>query len=163
MDAQVIICDNTHVRWTGGRLTSTFVETMASYRRMRNVTGAERLRLATDVLKKVAGHEVLPGARSPWVDQYRQRWTDLVLDIRHTAAEAAFDSANYGIAHELCEQVLGEDPYRERAWRLAMRVASAVGDTDRVIAAYRGCETALRDLRTEPSMSTRQLLNSLRP
>ena len=33
----------------------------------------------TDVLKNVAGHEVLPGARSPWVDQYRQRWTDLVL------------------------------------------------------------------------------------
>jgi DNA-binding SARP family transcriptional activator len=164
MNAQdAIISDSTHVRWNGGRLTSTFVETMASYRRMRNVTGTERLRLATDVLKHVADHEVLPGARSPWVAQHRQRWTDLVLDIRHTAAEAAYESGNYGIAYSLSEQVLRQDPYRERAWRLAMMVASAVGDTDRVIAAYRRCEAALEELRTEPSDSTRQLLDRLRP
>jgi DNA-binding SARP family transcriptional activator len=43
-----------------------------------------------------------------------------------------------------------------------MRVANAVGDEDRVIAAYRRCTSALDALGAVPSDSTRQLLAQLR-
>jgi DNA-binding SARP family transcriptional activator len=162
-DVELVICDSTQVRWNGGRLTSAYVETLASYRRMRVVTGAERLRLALTVLKIVDGREVLPGARSSWVAGHRQHWAELICDIKHTAAEAAYETADYGLAHELTQQVLAHDPYRERAWRLAMKIASAVGDNDRVIAAYRACEAALREVPAQPSPSTRTLLDQLRP
>jgi DNA-binding SARP family transcriptional activator len=99
---------------------------------------------------------------APWITDHRERWAKLILDIRHTAAEAAFEAANYGLAHRLVKQVLAENPYRERAWRLAMKIASAVGDTDGVIAAYRGCGAALRELPTEPSPATRALFDQLR-
>jgi hypothetical protein len=47
-------------------------------------------------------------------------------------------------------------------WRLKMRVADAIGDPDRIIAAYRACERALARLDTRPPGSTRRLLTDLR-
>jgi DNA-binding SARP family transcriptional activator/tetratricopeptide (TPR) repeat protein len=156
-----IVSDGAQVRWNHGRLTTTYAETMAAYRRLRNVTGSERLRLVTRLLDDVSGREILPGARSPWAAEHRLRWSGLVRDLRQTAAEAAYESANYGLAHRLVRAVLVEDPYRERAWRLAMNVASAVGDSDQVIAAYRGCESALSQLSVKPSAATRDLFDRL--
>jgi DNA-binding SARP family transcriptional activator len=58
--------------------------------------------------------------------------------------------------------VAREDPFREATWRLAMRIASALGDDDRVIARFRSCEQALREIGAEPSETTRRLLEALR-
>jgi DNA-binding SARP family transcriptional activator len=43
-----------------------------------------------------------------------------------------------------------------------MRIASATGDEDRVIDAYRRCKFALGELGATPSDSTQQLLGQLR-
>jgi LuxR family transcriptional regulator, maltose regulon positive regulatory protein len=58
--------------------------------------------------------------------------------------------------------VFAIDPYRERAWRLAMRIVAAYGDDDRVIAVFRRCERALVEVGIAPSPSTRRLLDALR-
>jgi ATP/maltotriose-dependent transcriptional regulator MalT/DNA-binding SARP family transcriptional activator len=157
----VQVCDG-HVQWSGGVLTSTYVSAMTAYRRLRTVNGSERLTLSLQLLKDLDGKPFLQGARSIWALDHQERWAALVLDICHTAAEAAFDTARYGLAHRLVQQVLARDAYRERAWRLSMKIASYVGDTDRVIAAYHGCEAALRELPTTPSRATRALLDQLR-
>ena len=70
--------------------------------------------------------------------------------------------AAIGDAERLVAAVLRDDPYREAAWRLQMRLASAVGDEDRVIGAFRGCERALGELGTRPAGATRHLLDALR-
>src|SRR5262249_55098470 len=118
-DTDCLHSNGSRVRWNRGALSSTFTETRTQYRRMRPSTGQERLRLALDTLHRVAGKDVLAGARSPWTTEHRERWATLILDIRHTAAEAAYETADYGVAHRLVKQVLAEDAYRERAWRLA--------------------------------------------
>ncbi|KAA1397115.1 BTAD domain-containing putative transcriptional regulator [Aeromicrobium ginsengisoli] len=160
-DPECITLEPARVVWNRGSLSSTYVEATTSYKRLRTVTGQQRLELAMKVLQDVDGKEVLPGTRSPWVTDHRERWAALVLDIRHAAAEAAFDTADYGVAHRFVRQVLAADPYRERAWRLAMKVADAVGDTDRVIGSYRSCELALKELSTSPSEATRKLFATL--
>jgi predicted amino acid dehydrogenase len=43
-----------------------------------------------------------------------------------------------------------------------MRLAHATGDSDRVLAAYRSCERALRELGAEPSATTSALVRDLR-
>jgi DNA-binding SARP family transcriptional activator len=58
--------------------------------------------------------------------------------------------------------VVGDDPLREVAWRLLMRVFDALGDDTGVIRSYHDCERALTQLGTSPSPSTRQLLERLR-
>ncbi len=161
-DPDCLQTDGNRVVWKRGPLTSTFSATLISYRRIRRVSGRERLRLALETLERVSGKEVLPGAPSPWATEHRRCWATLILDIRHTAAGAAYETADYGVAHRLVKQVLAEDAYRESAWRLAMKVASAIGDTDGVIAAYRGCEAALHELAATPSAATRELFDRLR-
>lgn len=43
-----------------------------------------------------------------------------------------------------------------------MQVGSALGDADRVLAAYRRCRQALEELGVEPSETTTQLFDRLR-
>lgn len=150
------------VRWTLGDLESDFTAMHTRLLRLRNVQGAQRLALATAALADLPGGEYLPGSRSDWANDQRRRWNDLDLDLHHAAAEAAFEVADYGNSHLLIETVIARDPFRERAWRLEMRIAGAVGDGDGVIAAYRGCERALDALGITPTDSTRQLLQRLR-
>ena len=97
-----------------------------------------------------------------WAAERREQLTQLATDARHDAAELAFDAGRYQDAERLVAAILDHDPFREGAWRLEMRIASAVGDDDRVISAYRSCERALGELGTAPSTSTRQLLDTLR-
>ena len=65
-------------------------------------------------------------------------------------------------AARLVDAILEHDAFREAAHRLEMRIANAIGDEDRVIAAYRHCERVLGELGTTPSSTTRRLLETLR-
>ncbi|MFD2416519.1 hypothetical protein [Amycolatopsis pigmentata] len=159
---QCIEVDAERVTWTFGELTSDFVEAQSAYRRLRDVNGRQRLKLAQRLLAEVVGGEFLASARSMWTIGQRAVWQDLVVDIRFAAAEAAFAANQLGVAHVLVREVLAADRYRERAWRLAMRIAAAVGDDDRVISLFRQCETALAEVPAVPSGSTRRLLDDLR-
>ncbi|MEU2282989.1 hypothetical protein ABZ614_13840 [Streptomyces sp. NPDC013178] len=154
--------DPERVTWAFGELTSDLVETQTACRRLRDVSGRLRLQLARRLLSTVGTGEFLPGARSLWAVEQRDLWRRLLLDIRFAAAEAAFTENQLGVAHILVREVLGADRYRERAWRLAMKIASAVGDGDRVIALFQECERALAEVPAEPSESTCRLLRDLR-
>jgi DNA-binding SARP family transcriptional activator len=161
-DAGCIAVDANRVWWAAGSLGSDFVDLQVRQRRLRNVSGYARLRLAMEALDAVGDEVFLDGARSRWAIEQRASWLQLVLDTKHAAAEAAYEVSDYGMAHRFVSQVLSQDPYRERAWRLAMRIASAVGDNDRVLSLYLQCEKALTDVPAEPAGPTRRLLESLR-
>ncbi|MEU6349287.1 hypothetical protein ABZ896_08165 [Streptomyces sp. NPDC047072] len=150
------------VTWAFGELSSDLVETQTAYRRLRDVSGPLRLQLARRLLSAVGTGEFLPGARSLWAVEQREVWHGLLLDIRFAASEAAFAENQLGVAHILVREVLEIDRYRERAWRLAMKIAAAVGDGDRVLALFRDCERALAEVPAQPSESTRRLLRDLR-
>jgi DNA-binding SARP family transcriptional activator len=106
--------------------------------------------------------EFLPHAESSWVDARREELREIVNDARQGAAEAAFECGSYRDAEALVHRLLEEDPYREAAWRLSMRIASALGNEDRVISTFRACEQTLGTAGIPPSESTRRLLDQLR-
>jgi DNA-binding SARP family transcriptional activator len=124
--------------------------------------GDERLTATVEALAVFDRGEYLPGIRSHWVDERRQRLNELATDARYEAAELAFAAGILDQADRLAAHVLTADPFREAAWRLTMRIASALGDDDGVIRAYQRCERALARLGTEPAPSTRELLGRLR-
>ncbi|PXY29517.1 BTAD domain-containing putative transcriptional regulator [Prauserella flavalba] len=123
--------------------------------------GEDRLTALSSALS-IASGEYLPEFQSPWVEQRREELAVLCTDSRCEAAETAFATGDFRRAHALAEEVLATDPFRESMWRLKMRVADAVGDADRVMATYRACEDALRQLGAEPAPSTRRLRDDLR-
>ena len=81
---------------------------------------------------------------------------------RLQAAQTQYEQEQFLDAERLAREALAQDPYQESAWRLLMRVGSAVGDEDRVITAFRQCQRALAELDATPSDSTRRLLDQLR-
>jgi ATP/maltotriose-dependent transcriptional regulator MalT/DNA-binding SARP family transcriptional activator len=124
--------------------------------------GEERLAVLLDALALLDRGEYLEGVDAPWVTERRERLVGLRADARLDAARLAFEAGRYAEAGELAEAALGDDPFRESAWRLRMQVAGIVGDEDGVIAAYRGCADALDTLGARPSDATRSLLERLR-
>lgn len=105
--------------------------------------------------------EYLPGIRSEWAEHRRSQLAQRAADARFEAAETAFALARLDDAEQLLAAVLRADPLREPAWRLAMRLADAVGDENRVLTTYRQCEAALGEIDAAPSAATRRLLASL--
>ena len=150
------------VSWDGGTLTSESVELQRELRQAAHFRGRDRLDAALAALRVFESGEYLADARSAWADTRREDLNELLTDTRLAAAEAAFDIGDYRRADELGKQVLDADPYRESAWRLSMKVASAMGDDDRVIARYRACERSLATVSVPPAPSTLQLLSRLR-
>lgn len=150
------------VSWDGGTLTSESVELERALRQAAHFRGGDRLDAALAALRVFERGEYLADARSAWADTRREELLALLTDTRLAAAEAAFDIGDYKRADDLGAQVLAADPFRESAWRLSMRVASAMGDDDRVIARYLACERSLASVFVPPAPSTQQLLTRLR-
>lgn len=131
-------------------------------RQAASLRGQDRLRTLLQALEIAGRGEYLPGVHSSWAEERRRYLAGVVQEARHDAAEIAFATGHYRQAARLVGDVLRADPFRESAWRLQMRIADALGDRDRVIAAYRACERALAELGTQPAPTTVQLLQDLR-
>jgi DNA-binding SARP family transcriptional activator len=144
------------------RVTSESKRVVALLGQATSLRGEDRLRLLLDALEIADRGEYLPGIRSAWADERRLQLVEILKDVRYEAAEAAFATGAPRRAEELLSAVLRADPAREAAWRLQMRLAHARGDSDRVLAAYRSCERALREFGAEPSATTCGLLRDLR-
>lgn len=130
--------------------------------RASRLQGEDRLAAIVEALAVLDRGEYLPEIDAPWVAERREHLAELAADARLEAAQLAFASGRYQEADAFVQAVLDEDPFKESAWRLVMRIANAVGDEDRVIAAYRRCKSALDVLGAAPSGSTQLLLEQLR-
>jgi LuxR family maltose regulon positive regulatory protein len=124
--------------------------------------GTRRYEAVAQALKATEAGPFLSTVDCAWVHQRRAELAVLITEARIGMAVSAFEDSRGDLAEPILKRVLAEDPYRERAWRLLMRMAVARGADDDVIALYRGCEQALRDVGLEPSEPTRLLVGGLR-
>jgi DNA-binding SARP family transcriptional activator len=126
------------------------------------LVGASRLDATCRVVDEHAGAVFLRGVECTWVDRRRAELAAALADARVEAAVAALETNRFALAASILTGVLEDDPLREQAWRLLMRAAAAQGLEDRVIEAYRRCESALSTVGLQPSPSTRLLVDGLR-
>jgi DNA-binding SARP family transcriptional activator len=124
--------------------------------------GADRLAATLDALAIVDEGDYLPDMASRWVDERRGYLAELATDARSEAAELAFAEGRLDEARELIDVVLRDEPYRETAFRLTMRIAGALGDEPGVLREFQRCQRALAAVGTVPTQTTRRLLDQLR-
>jgi len=158
-----VLAENGHVRLADD--VGVGSESVSLQRRLveaARLQGDDRLAATLAAVAIYDRGEYLPGPRGGWADGRQQQLSELVGEARYQAAVLAFGAGRYEQAGQLTGAVLSADPLREAAWRLAMRIASALGDEDGVLRGYQGCEAALGELGASPSASTRQLLGRLR-
>jgi DNA-binding SARP family transcriptional activator len=150
--------------WLGDEVvvTSESARLETSLAQAARLRGAERLAATMSALEAFDRGPYLPDFGSRWVEERRERLREQATDARYEAAELAFAEGRLGEAKQLVGEVLRVEPLREAAWRLTMRLASALGDEDGVIRAYRRCEQALATVGASPGPTSRQLLERLR-
>lgn len=148
--------------WTQKTLTSTSMSLEALASSIPQLPPAEQERAIDDVLTRISAGEFLPQSRSEWVVARRERLREMHTNVLEMGADVAYRGDDYRRADALTEQVLERDPFRERSWRLAMRVASALGDRDRVTSVYRRCTESLAELGAVPESATTALARQLR-
>jgi DNA-binding SARP family transcriptional activator len=122
----------------------------------------EAVALLTDAFALSDRGEFLEGARSIWAESHREALARLALEARLDAADWAFDLGSYRQAEALVDAVVQRDPYRERAWRLRMKLLGALGDSDALVRCYQRCSATLASIGLEPAPSTRRLVDHLR-
>jgi ATP/maltotriose-dependent transcriptional regulator MalT/DNA-binding SARP family transcriptional activator len=144
-------------------LTSDSLVANSAFTQAAILRGEERLAEVRRGLAIIERGPYLVNARSPWATERADHLRDLANDARQMAAEAKFELGDYRAADQYVQRILSENPFMETTWRLAMRLASAMGHGDRVIALFRSCQEALALLEIKPSESTRRLLDALRP
>jgi DNA-binding SARP family transcriptional activator len=150
------------------RLAGEVAVTSESVRFEELVAGAvalvehERLLALQRALALLEEGDYLPSVGSAWAVARRDHLARRAADARHDAADAAYTIGRHEEAWSLVTDVLRADPYREASWRLAMRISGALGRPEGVDGSYERCEATLREIGSEPSPTTRQLLHSLR-
>lgn len=120
--------------------------------------GADRLAATQAALALTEKGEYLAGYDSEWVTLRRKELEEICEEARLEAANLALATGDFAVSRALCRRVIVTNPFRESAWRTLMKVATAVGEDDAAVQAYRGCKLALAEIGTEPTPGTRALL-----
>ncbi|MGW0035834.1 BTAD domain-containing putative transcriptional regulator [Gordonia sp. NPDC003376] len=121
-----------------------------------------RLRTLETMLEIAGRGDYAVGVHTEWAEIRRREIAAKVSESRYQAAELAYNLGLHTRSKELVEITLAEDPLREPAWRLRMRLASAFGLDELVLESYARCEDALAAIDAAPAPSTRRLLSQLR-
>ena len=148
----------------GERVTirSQSVRFEAALAEAARLQGDARLRQTRDALQLYDAGPYLPGIHSAWSESRREHLDALAQNARMDYAELAFRHGRFKEAAALTSTVLAEDPLRESAWQLKMRLASALGDDDAVLIAFRRVRSELAKLDLDVSSETRRLVRQLR-
>ena len=108
------------------------------------------------------GGDLLEGSYDDWVLAERERLRDLQLSALDRLATLLAERGEHAEAIRFAERLLRDDPLREHAYRLLMRLHGARGDRARALRAYHACAAALaRELGVEPSPPTRAAYEAL--
>jgi DNA-binding SARP family transcriptional activator len=127
-----------------------------------SLRGADRLDALSTI---VEGHDMasyLGDTGGLWAEERRTRIAERLASALLDAATLAFEHGEYPRAQRLVDRLVGGNPHSEKGWRLAMSLADALGDSDRVVATYQRCERALEALGLSPSKVTDEHLSRLR-
>ncbi|MFG2475531.1 BTAD domain-containing putative transcriptional regulator [Streptomyces fagopyri] len=124
--------------------------------------GEIRLQTLSHALNIAARGPYLATVSGEWVAERRAVLAETFLSARVDAAQLACRMNRYREAKGLIDHVLREDPYREQAWRLAIKLAHASGSDDAVLALYQRYVARMRELGVPPSDEVRRLVMQLR-
>jgi DNA-binding SARP family transcriptional activator len=143
-------------------LVSDSRELEAVLSRAEGRDGEERIAALTRALTIAGPGDYLPGVSSAWAEERRTTLAHRLAEANIDLGELLFEHGHYAHARRRASAAIAADPYGERAWRLVMSIAAAVGDADGVLDAFRRCGAHLAEIGMEPSTTTRTHVERLR-
>jgi LuxR family maltose regulon positive regulatory protein len=123
--------------------------------------GDDQMEALTSALAILDSGEYLEGSHSAWVLQRRAELTSQRPDLLITLARRLLDANRLLEADSFLRRALEEDPLRESAWRMRMRIMVEFGDHDGLNESLKLCAAALAEIGVQPSAATRNLYATL--
>jgi DNA-binding SARP family transcriptional activator len=121
----------------------------------REPGGQERSTLRAAV--ELYGGDLLQSSYDEWLLEERERLRRRYLQALERLVELLEAGGEHAEAIGYAERILREDPLREAAYQVLMRLHDARGDRARALRAYHACAATLeRELNVEPSAATRR-------
>jgi DNA-binding SARP family transcriptional activator len=106
--------------------------------------------------------ELLPEWDDDWVAPHRERFRQIRLHALEQLGERLAEEGRYGRAVEVSLAVVADDPLRESAQRVLIRIYLAEGNVHEALARYRAYRDVMRDeLGLEPSPQMEALIDEL--
>ncbi len=106
--------------------------------------------------------EFLQGSYDDWAEEQRTYYREQYLRLLETLASAAQKAEDWPRALQLAQQILREDPFREDAHCMLMRVFAAGGNRSAVREQYETLRKLLRkELGVEPASETQRVFKEL--
>ncbi|WP_344114054.1 BTAD domain-containing putative transcriptional regulator [Nocardioides humi] len=124
--------------------------------------GTTRLATLERAIAATRSGPFLKSMSGEWLNQRREDLREALLAARVDAATIAYQLSRYREAKGWIDEVLQEDPYREQAWQLAIRLAQGTGSDDAVLALYQRYAARMRELGVPPSDDVRRLVTQFR-
>ncbi|MET8412513.1 BTAD domain-containing putative transcriptional regulator [Streptomyces sp. NPDC005195] len=124
--------------------------------------GEVRLRTLLHALSRAERGVFLATGSDTWVVERRAVLTEVLSSARVDAAKLAYRLNRFREAKGLVDHVLRDDPYREQAWQLAIRLEYASGSDDAVLSLFQRYVARMRELGVAPSDEVRRLVTQLR-
>ena len=122
---------------------------------------SKRIQAYREMLQLYHG-DYLPEAEGYWAVSEREHLRQLYIEAALSLGEHYLEQGEYSTSLECCWQVLGHDPCREEPYRLAMRVAAAMGNRASIANYYELCtRTLAKKYDAAPSSETRELFQQL--
>ena len=112
----------------------------------------------------IAGGPLMPGHEAPWLDDWRRKLADLVVDALELSAQTGLrgEGAALAVAEAAARELVEREPYRESGYLLLMEVQAARGNAAEGLRVYERLRVALRDeLGTAPGPAVKSLHEKL--
>ena len=106
--------------------------------------------------------ELLPEWDDEWVAPNRERFRQIRLHALESLGERLAEEGRYGRAVEVSLAVVADDPLRESAQRVLIRIYVAEGNVHEAVARYRAYRVTMREeLGLEPSPQMEALIDEM--
>jgi DNA-binding SARP family transcriptional activator len=139
---------------------AAFEEAISRAERGRGDQEPSALRVAVELY----GGDLLQSSYDEWLLEERERLRRRYLQALERLVELLEARGEHAQAIGHAERILREDPLREAAYQVLMRLHDARGDRARALRAYHACAATLeRELNVEPSAATRRAYEALLP
>ncbi len=159
-DGTLIVTDGSIRLGDGVAVTSESQRLEEELSQAARLRGADRCRATEDALSRIGDGTFLRAISSTWATRRRREVSGLRAAARLDIATLRFAAGDLWKAQAHCERAIREQPGREAAWRLLIRISRALGDDDGVAESYRRCEEALAELGRRPGAMTSSLVSA---
>lgn len=142
--------------------TEEFEVAIAAAEKAKKEKNSERLRENLEKALEIYRGEYIPGVYENWADERRRFYREQHLRVLTGLSKLAFSSKNWSDALKFANQILHNDPFREDAHRLIMKIYAAQGKRAAVVEQFENLQKLLKkELGITPAPETRRVFQEL--